>query len=156
MELKELRKSKNVTQQQCADYLGVPLRTYLRYENDESKRQTLKYRYMLEKLEQYGYIDEEHGLLTLDDIKAACEQVFSAYQVDYCYLFGSYAKNKATEKSDVDLLISTPISGLQFYGLVEELRTALQKKTDVLNLAQLENNATLLNEILKDGIKIYG
>lgn len=156
MELKELRKSKNVTQQQCADYLGVPLRTYLRYENDETKRQTLKYRYMLEKLEQYGFVDEEHGFLTIQDIKAACESILSAYPVEFCYLFGSYAKNKATEKSDVDLLISTTITGLQFYGLVEELRTALKKKTDVLNLAQLENNVTLLNEILKDGIKIYG
>lgn len=156
MELKQLRKTKNITQQQCADFLGVPLRTYLRYENDETKRQTLKYRYMVEKLEQYGFVDEEHGLLTLDDIKAACEKVFSAYPVEYCYLFGSYAKNRATEKSDVDLLICTSVTGLQFYGLVEDLRNELKKKTDVLNLAQLENNSSLINEILKDGIKIYG
>lgn len=156
MELKQLRKTKNITQQQCADFLGVPLRTYLRYENDETKRQTLKYRYMVEKLEQYGFVDEEHGLLTLDDIKAACEKVFSAYHVEYCYLFGSYAKNRATEKSDVDLLICTSVTGLQFYGLVEDLRNELKKKTDVLNLAQLENNSSLINEILKDGIKIYG
>ncbi len=156
MELKQLRKTKNITQQQCADFLGVPLRTYLRYENDETKRQTLKYRYMVEKLEQYGFVDEEHGLLTLDDIKAACEKVFSAYPVEYCYLFGSYAKNRATEKSDVDLLICTSVTGLQFYGLVEDLRNELKKKTDVLNLAQLENNSSLINEILKVGIKIYG
>ena len=156
MELKELRKFKNLTQQQCADFLGVPLRTYLRYENDEAKRQTLKYRYMVERLGKYGFVDEEHGILTLNDIKSACERILSAYPVEYCYLFGSYAKNKATERSDVDLLISTSVTGLKFYGLVEELRTALKKKTDVLNIAQLENNPTLLNEILKDGIKIYG
>ena len=71
-------------------------------------------------------------------------------------LFGSYAKDKANEKSDVDLLISTKTSGLKFYGLVERLREELKKKVDLLNVNQLENNTTLLNEILKEGIKIYG
>ena len=32
----------------------------------------------------------------------------------------------------------------------------LKKKTDVLNLEQLENNTALVREILKDGIRIYG
>ena len=36
-----------------------------------------------------------------------CSSVFGNYSIDYCYLFGSYAKGKATEVSDVDLLIST-------------------------------------------------
>ena len=56
----------------------------------------------------------------------------------------------------MDLLISTEVSGLKFYGLVEEIRTALHKKVDVLNLNQLTDNPELTKEILKDGIKIYG
>lgn len=155
MELKELRKDKHLTQRECAEYLGIPLRTYKNYENDEGKRQSVKYRYMVEKLERYGFIDETHGTLSVKDIEVICKEVFAVYPVDYCYLFGSYAKNSATEVSDVDLLISTSISGLKFYGLVEELRTKLKKKTDVLNLNQIENNPNLLNEILRDGIKIY-
>ena len=78
------------------------------------------------------------------------------YEIEFCYLFGSYAKGKATPESDVDLLISTEVSGLKFYGLVEEIRTALHKKVDVLNLNQLTDNPELTKEILKDGIKIYG
>ena len=43
----------------------------------------------------------------------------------------------------------------KFYGLVERLRNSLNKKVDVLDINQLVNNKELLNEILKDGIKIY-
>jgi len=45
---------------------------------------------------------------------------------------------------------------LRYYDLVEALREALMKKIDVLNLEQLADNPELVNEILKDGIKIYG
>ena len=54
MQLKELRKQKNLTQRKCADYLGIPLRTYKNYENDESKRECVKYQYMMERDRQKG------------------------------------------------------------------------------------------------------
>lgn len=156
MTLKELRKKKKLTQAACAKYLGIPLRTYQNYETDASKVGSIKYNFMLQKLEEYGFVDETHGILTVEQIKSICSSVFENYGIDYCYLFGSYAKGKATEVSDVDLLISTPISGMRFYDLVETIREALQKKVDVLNREQLNDNPKLINEILKDGIKIYG
>ena len=156
MTLKELRKKKKLTQAACAKYLGIPLRTYQNYETDASKVGSIKYNFMLQKLEQYGFVDETHGILTIEQIKNICASVFEQYSVEYCYLFGSYAKGKATEVSDVDLLISTPVSGMRFYDLVESVREALQKKVDILNREQLNNNPELINEILKDGIKIYG
>lgn len=156
MTLKELRKKKKLTQAACAKYLGIPLRTYQNYETDASKAGSIKYNFMLQKLEEYGFVDETHGILTVEQIKNICSSVFENYSIDYCYLFGSYAKGKATEVSDVDLLISTPISGMRFYDLVETIRETLQKKVDVLNREQLNDNPELINEILKDGIKIYG
>ena len=72
------------------------------------------------------------------------------------HTFGSYAKGLATETSDIDMVISTDISGLRFYGLVEDLRTTLHKKLDVLNIQQLSENKDLIHEVLKDGIKVYG
>ncbi|MGM9644225.1 MAG: nucleotidyltransferase domain-containing protein [Eubacteriales bacterium] len=156
MTLRELRKNKGITQQQAADFVGVPLRTYSNYETDPTKQTSIKYKYMLEKLFTYGYVDEENGILTVDEIKEACVSVLSGYPVEYCYLFGSYAKGKATPTSDVDLLVYTTVSGLRFYELVEELREKLKKKVDVLDQKQIANNFDLTNEILKDGIKIYG
>ena len=101
-------------------------------------------------------VDEEHGILTTEQIEKCCKEVLEAYQVEYCYLFGSYAKGKATEQSDVDLLISTKETGLRFYEIAERLRESLHKKVDLLDMKQLVNNETLIHEMLKDGIKVYG
>lgn len=156
MELKSLRKEKKLTQAKCAEYLGIPLRTYQNYENDRSKSSSIKYAFMLQKLEKYGFTDESHGVLRIEQIREICTRVFEGLDIEYCYLFGSYAKGTANNSSDVDLLVKTNISGLKFYDLVEILREELNKKVDLLNFEQLKNNPDLINEILKDGIKIYG
>ena len=155
MTIKELRKSKSLTQKEAAELCGIPLRTYIRYENNKQTENTIKYQYIIQKLSQYGFVDEDHGILTRQDIVEACETVFREYPVSFCYLFGSYAKELANEKSDVDLLVSTQATGLKYYGLVERLRESLKKKVDVLDVSQLVGNPELLNEILKDGVKIY-
>lgn len=156
VDLKELRIEKKMTQQEVADLVGISLRSYKSYENDEEKRDTIKYNYIVEQLSKINYIDEETGILELEDIVRKCTEVFERYEVSFCYLFGSYAKGKATQTSDVDLLISANVKGLIFYGLVEEIRTALHKKVDVLDMNQLKENIELTEEIFKDGIKIYG
>ena len=155
-ELKKLRVSKNLTQQQVADMFGVSLRSYKSYENDESKKDTIKYNYFVEQLNLINPVDEEHGILEIQNIIDECGSVFENYDVEFCYLFGSYAKGRATETSDVDLLICTEERELKFFGLVEDLRNALNKKIDALDIKQLNNNPELLREILRDGIKIYG
>ncbi len=154
--LKEIRIEKGFTQSQAAKLVGVSLRSYKSYENDKSKIGTIKYNYMLEQLTKINLIDEEHGILTQDSIIKKCSVVFQKYNVEYCYLFGSYAKGKAKPDSDVDLLISSDVKGLQFFALVEDLRNTLHKRVDALDIRQLNNNPNLINEILKDGIKIYG
>jgi len=156
MSIKELRKSLDLTQKEVSKLVSIPLRTYLNYENDETKKGTIKYNYIVERLEEYGYIDEEHGLLSFEKVKTIVSSVLSKYDAEYCYLFGSYAKETANEKSDIDLLLASSVTGVKFYGLVEELREQLKKKVEVVTVSSLEGNLELLNEILKDGIKIYG
>ncbi len=154
--LKDIRIEKKLTQQEVANLMGVSLRSYVSYENDETKQNTIKYKYLLESLNNIKKIDEEHGIIHQQDIIEVCSQVLSEYDVDYCYLFGSYAKGKATEHSDVDLMISTNVTGLKFYGLVEKLREKLHKKVDLIDFRQLMKNEKLCSEVFKDGIKIYG
>ena len=58
-------------------------------------------------------------------------------------------------ESDVDLLISANVRGLKFYGLVEEIRVALRKKVDVLDINQLKDNIELTEEILNIRVVYY-
>lgn len=156
MNLRDIRLENKLTQEEAANLLGVTRRTYVNYESGKIKESSLKYKYVVDILKKASLIDEDHGILTIDQIKEVCNEIFKNYQIDYCYLFGSYAKGKATEKSDVDLLIAMPVDGMKFFEIIETLRERLKKKVDLLDLTQLDNNPTLVNEILKDGVKIYG
>lgn len=155
-DLKTIRFEKGLTQKEAAERLGVSLRSYVTYENDESRSDTSKYRFLCHELSGLDPLDEEHGILSMEDIIKKCAVIFQDYNVNYCYLFGSYAQGKAGESSDVDLLISSDAKGLKFYEMVERLREALHKKVDALDHKQLLKNEALLNEVLKDGVKIYG
>ena len=155
-DLKRLRTGKRLTQQEAADRIGVSLRSYVTYENDETKKDSVKYRFLLHELEKIDLIDEEHGIIPRDDLVRICNEILPEYEVDFCYLFGSYAKGTAVGTSDVDLLISAKITGLKYYELIERLREALHKKIDMLDTKQLLKNEVLLKEVLKEGIiKVY-
>ena len=156
MSLKAIRLQGNLTQEEAAQLLGVTRRTYVNYEAGKIDEASLKYKYVVETLQKASLLDESHGILTIDQIRKICSEIFKNYSVDYCYLFGSYAKGKATETSDVDLLVAMPVDGMKFFELIELLREQLKKKIDLLDIAQLDNNSALVQEILKDGIKIYG
>lgn len=154
--LKQTRISKKLTQQDVANLAGISLRSYKSYENDEDRVGTIKYQYLIDLIEKTYLLDEEHGVLELNDIKMISSPIFEKYGVDFCYLFGSYARGSAGPTSDIDLLISGEVKGIRFFGLIEELREALHKKIDGLDINQLKDNLELTKEILKYGVKIYG
>jgi predicted nucleotidyltransferase len=156
MSLKDIRLQSNLTQEEAAQLLGVTRRTYVNYEAGKIDESSLKYRYIVETLKNANLLDENHGILSIDQIKKICSEIFKNYSVDFCYLFGSYAKGKATEISDIDLLVAMPVDGMKYFELIEILREQLKKKIDLLDVTQIDNNPTLVKEILKDGIKIYG
>ena len=154
MTLKEIRTNKGLTQEQAALLINVPLRTYKRYETDESYVDSYKYKMFVNELNNKTLVDEEHGLLTIEQIKEIVTPILNKYDIHYCYLFGSYAEGRARENSDVDLLIETEITGLRFFGIVEELRVKLAKKVDLLRLKDIQPDNPIALEILKNGIKI--
>lgn len=158
MGLIEIRKEYHLSQSDAAAIAGIPLRTYVRYENDEQYGDNLKREMMIQKINQECEMTETKGLLTIDKIKEIVSQVIAREyegRVHSCFLFGSYAKGYATEKSDVDLAIYTDVTGFRYYGLIEDFRQALHKKVDLVCLNTIGDNVELLQEILKDGIKIY-
>ncbi len=52
--------------------------------------------------------------------------------IEFCALFGSFARGEANDESDIDLLVrfSKPI-GRAFYGIADELENALGRKVDL-------------------------
>lgn len=157
MNLLEIRKKYGLTIEKVSEVTGIPVRTYIRYEKDETYGSIYKRKAIEDILKECFEVAEDKGILSFDTIKKETGRVLGKYKgnIQFCYLFGSYAKGYAGEKSDVDLLISTSLTGLEFVGLIEELRQSLNKRVDLLRLSDLNNNIELINEIMKDGIKIY-
>lgn len=159
MTLLQTRTHYGLTQKEVATALNIPVRTYIRYETDDNYGDVLKRQMMMQTLQQKFEITETKGLISLEFIRKTLAELFKTKyksQVDFCYLFGSYAKGYATETSDVDLCVSTSLTGFAFVGLNEDIRNVLHKKVDLIRLNHLADNQDLLFEIMKDGIKIYG
>ena len=156
MSIKELRINKGLTQNEAAKLVGLSLRTYQNYEYGASTRDTFKINNIIKILNEYQKYSEDKGILSTKEIFEICSNVFKKYNVSYAYLFGSYAKGIANEKSDIDILISDEVKGLEFIGLAEELCSKLHKKVDLIRIDDLKNNYEFLNEILATGVKIIG
>ncbi len=155
MTLRELRKTKHLTQSEAAKIAGVSFESYKNHELGRSKSDSPLGKMIYERISSYEEFDFEHGILPLPSIKEALKAVFEGKEIDFAYLFGSYAKGTMNERSDVDLLISGEITGLDFFSLGGELERALHKKVDVLRLNDILSNKELVTEIMAKGMRIY-
>lgn len=95
-------------------------------------------------------------MLTIDEIKKAVTKYGKKYGIKSAYLFGSYAKNAATENSDIDLIIEK--GDLQTYksysGLLYDLEDELGISVDLLTT---EGVKPRFFELIKnDRILLYG
>ena len=78
---------------------------------------------------------------TMEEIRARVEPIAKKYGLAAVYLFGSYARGDATASSDVDLLVDlsgSPVRGLMFARLYNELEEALGVRIDLVTLDSLE------------------
>ena len=81
------------------------------------------------------------AVYTTEEIVERILPVVQQYKVERVWLFGSYARGDATEKSDVDLIIKGEfVHGWDFFGLMEELKEVLQKEVDMLSENQFEHS----------------
>ena len=76
-DLKTLRNTLGMTQEEVAELAGISLRSYKSYENEPQKKGTPIYKYILELLQKKAFVDEEHGILTLNFITDRCREVLS-------------------------------------------------------------------------------
>lgn len=80
---------------------------------------------------------------TVDQLSKKIEPIAKKYELQFVYLFGSYARDEATDNSDVDILIDMEGSRLESYLDLEifreELETAIFKNVDLVTIDALEN-----------------
>ena len=82
------------------------------------------------------------------------------------YLFGSYARGTASEKSDIDILIdrsgSRVKSMFDMGALYDELSLITRKEIDLVTTQTLEQKSTrertpfFVESLLQERVKIYG
>jgi len=155
MDLKELRKTKRLTQVDAASIAGVSVESYKNHELGRSRGDSPLGRMIFDKLSAYEPYGFGKGILPLDLIKQTLSDVLGSKPVDFAYLFGSYAKGEADAKSDVDIMVSGAITGLEFFSLGGELERALHKNVDIIRLSDVGANQDLIREIMATGIRIY-
>lgn len=96
-------------------------------------------------------------IYTLEDIKEMLKEVLIHTEVERAILFGSYAKNKPTEQSDIDILIDSngKIKGLKFFAIIDMIRQKFDKDVDIIERTEIDENSEIDKEIERTGIVIY-
>ena len=76
---------------------------------------------------------------TTQELRRRIEPVARKYGLRAVYLFGSYARNEATEDSDVDLIVDTSGTALKSLltlgALYCDLEEALEKRVDLITVS---------------------
>ncbi len=81
-------------------------------------------------------------IYTIDEIKSIVAPIAKQHQISKMYLFGSYARGEADEKSDIDIRVdSDNLHNLFLLGdLYADLEDALKKSLDLITTDSLRAN----------------
>jgi hypothetical protein len=92
---------------------------------------------------------------TLDEIKEKTVPIAKSYGIQSLGVFGSYARNEATDDSDVDICVEKGSlrSLIQYFAFVQELEKILGCHVDVIT-TEIEDT-DFLNHVLKERILLY-
>ena len=96
-------------------------------------------------------------IYTIEEIKEILQELLNNQPVYQVVLFGSYAKNQATQKSDVDLVIDTKsaLRGFSLIKLICQIQNALNKQVDGFEKYEIIENSEIDKEIKKTGVIVY-
>lgn len=104
-------------------------------------------------------------ILTVDELKNRIAPIAKKYELRAVYLFGSYARNEATDDSDVDILIDrtdSKIKGMfDMGGLYNDLSKSIGKEIDLVTTQTLEQANTrrrtplFVENLQTERLKIY-
>ena len=96
-------------------------------------------------------------IYTIDEINKILKELLKDKPVYQVILFGSYAKKKATKKSDIDLVIDTnsKLKGFALLKLICQIEEKLQKEVDGFEKYEIIENSLIDKEIKETGVVVY-
>ena len=96
------------------------------------------------------------SIMSLNDIQRIVKPLAEKYRISEVYIFGSYARNEATARSDIDFLV---FGGKDFkltsvFAFAEELRRAINKDIDVFEINEVNADSSFYQTIMKEKVKV--
>ena len=97
----------------------------------------------------------DSNLILKEEIKEKIISILVKHGIKRILVFGSHARNEATPKSDLDLIVDFPegTSLLDHVGIEIELSEALNMKIDLLSRNGI--SPYIKDNVLKEAIVIY-
>ncbi|AWX33120.1 nucleotidyltransferase family protein [Methanosphaera sp. BMS] len=91
---------------------------------------------------------------SIDEIRDIVIPIVKEYGVAKISLFGSYAKGKATDESDLDFIMDKgDLVGLQYFSLLNKLENAFNCKVNLITTGF--SNKDFLNRIHNEEVLLY-
>ena len=94
-------------------------------------------------------------ILSLSDIEQIVLPLARKYHIEEVYIFGSYARNEATEESDIDFLVfgGASFKPTSVFAFAEELRDAFHKEIDVFEIREVNVDSPFYKTIMKERVQ---
>lgn len=98
------------------------------------------------------YMNQE--IYTIDEIRQIVKNLTVKYDIENVYLFGSYARGDATEKSDIDILIKggKSFKGGNVFSLGEEIRGKTMKPVDIFEMKELNKGSAFYSRVQSERV----
>ena len=94
--------------------------------------------------------------LTIKEIVVYIKPLVEKYRISEVFIFGSYARDEATENSDIDLLVygGENFKPTHIFSFAEELRELLHKNVDAFEINEVNPDNDFYQTIMKEKIKV--
>lgn len=94
---------------------------------------------------------------SIEEIKQKLEPIFRSAPIKRAILFGSYAKGEQTPSSDIDIAIDSEgqLLNINFYGVLDEVTECLDKRIDLIEIAEIRKDSPIYNVVEQEGVVLY-
>ena len=94
---------------------------------------------------------------SIEEIREKLNPIFKAAPIKKAILFGSYAKGEQNANSDVDIVIDSEgaLLNINFYGVLDEITEILDKRVDLIEIAEIRRNSPIYSVVEQEGVVLY-